>query len=222
MRPIFVAAAVAAALAACSKPPETTEAAAPKTTRPPAAPPITTPAGVYALDPSHTSVTFEVRHIGLTNFTAGFDKMSGELNFDPANPAAMTVSAELTVASLDLPAPPAGFHDELMGPVWFNAAAHPIIRFRSTRVEPTGARTARVTGDLTLRGVTRPIVLEVRYNGGYPKGAVDPAADRIGFSAQAVVKRSEFGMAIGVPAPGSDIGVGDEVKVRIETEFARG
>jgi polyisoprenoid-binding protein YceI len=221
MRPIL-AATLAALLASCSKPPETTEAAAPKAATEAAAPAsITAPAGTYAIDPSHTTVAFEARHVGLTSFMASFDKVSGQLTFDPANPAAMTVSAELAAASLDVPAPPAGFHDDLMGPNWFNAAAHPTIGFRSTKVEPTGERTARVTGDLTLRGVTRPVTLEVRYNGGYPKGALDPTADRIGFSAQGVLKRSEFGMAFGIPAPGSEMGVGDEVKVRIESEFTR-
>ena len=78
--------------------------------------------------------------------------------------------------------------------------------------------TLRVRGDLTLHGVTRPIVLEATFNGGYAGHPMDPNA-RIGFSAQGTLKRSEFGRAQGIPAPGTTMGVSDEVNVVIEAEF---
>lgn len=78
--------------------------------------------------------------------------------------------------------------------------------------------TLRVRGDLTLHGVTRPIVLEATFNGGYAGHPMDPNA-RIGFSAQGTLKRSEFGIAQGIPAPGTTMGVSDEVNVVIEAEF---
>ena len=78
--------------------------------------------------------------------------------------------------------------------------------------------TLRVRGDLTLQGVTRPIVLEATFNGGYAGHPMDPNA-RIGFSAQGTLKRSEFGIAQGIPAPGTTMGVSDEVNVVIEAEF---
>ncbi|HVI33517.1 YceI family protein [Phenylobacterium sp.] len=222
MRPILTACAFAA-LAACSQP-----APAEKTAAAPAAPaaapapePVTAPAGLYTLDKAHSTLTFKVSHLGFSNYTASFDDLDGRLQFDPAKPAAMSVEATIDVRSLDLPAPPAGFREELLGPNWFDAGRHPTITFRSTRVEPTGARTARVTGDLTLHGVTKPVVLEATFNGGYPPNEMDPGGARIGFSARGSFKRSDFGMGYGVPAPGSNMGVGDAVEVGIETEFSR-
>ncbi|HEY8616305.1 YceI family protein [Phenylobacterium sp.] len=207
----LAAMAVAAACAAAAT--GTAQPAAPKAD--------SAPAGVYALDPAHSTVAFRVGHVGLSAFAAGFDKVSGQLTFDPANPRAMRVEATIDVASLDLPAPPAGFHDQLMGEAWFDAKRHPQMTFRSTKVEPTGPRTARVTGDLTLRGVTKPAVLEVTYNNGYAKGQMDPAANRIGFSGRATINRSDYGMSYGVPAPGSNIGVADKVEIALETEWTK-
>jgi polyisoprenoid-binding protein YceI len=220
-RPLAACAAILS-LAACSQPAETPKASAPATTPAASQPaPVTAPAGLYTLDPAHSAVTFEVSHIGMSSYTAGFDKIAGQLQFDPANPTAMSVNATADVASLDLPAPPAGFHQQMMSAAWFDAGRHPQITFRSTRVEPTGARTARVTGDLTLRGVTRPITLEATYNDGYPPNGMDPSGSRIGLSARGVLKRSEFGMSYGIPEPGSKMGVGDEVTFRIEAEFTK-
>ncbi|HXA38435.1 MAG TPA: YceI family protein [Phenylobacterium sp.] len=180
------------------------------------------PAGSYAIDKAHTSVTFRVVHLGFSHYTARFSKIDGKLRFDPAAPATMAVEATIDPTSLELNTPPAGFHDELMGKNWFNAAAFPAIAYRSTKVEVTGPNTARVTGDFTLHGVTKPVVLEVTYNGGYPPNSFDPGGARIGFSAHGVFKRSAFGMGAGVPAPGSTMGVSDEVEVAIETEFSGG
>jgi polyisoprenoid-binding protein YceI len=107
-----------------------------------------------------------------------------------------------------------------MGRGWFEAAKFPKMTFRSTRVERTGANTARVTGTLTLHGVSRPVRLAVTYNGGYPPASFDPGGARIGFSAHGTLRRSAFGIASAIPAPGSNLGVGDEVEVAIETEFS--
>lgn len=85
-------------------------------------------------------------------------------------------------------------------------------------MELTGRNTARVTGDLTLHGVTRPVVLETSFNGGYAPGAIDPMGARIGFSAHGFLRRSDFGMGYGVPAKGTNMGVGDRVEILIETE----
>jgi len=87
-------------------------------------------------------------------------------------------------------------------------------------VQVTGANTAKVTGDFTLHGVTRPVTLDVTYNGGYPPTSFDPGG-RVGFSVHGSIKRSAFGMGYGIPAPGSNLGVGDDVEVMIETEFSQ-
>ncbi|TAJ71897.1 MAG: polyisoprenoid-binding protein [Phenylobacterium sp.] len=226
MRAVLIPIALAT-LAACSPRPAgapKTAAAAPETKAAPAVAkaPREAPAGVYTLDPEHTSVVFRVPHMGLSRYTARFTRVDGQLTFDPANPAAQSVTATIDAGSLatSYPDPAKLDFDAQVEKEFLDAAKHPQITFRSTKVEPTGAETARVTGDLTLHGVTRPVVLEVTYNGGYKGGGMDPNP-RIGFSAHGSFKRSDFGIAFGVPAPGTTFGVGDDVEVIIETEFTK-
>lgn len=176
------------------------------------------PAGEYRLDPSHASLVFRVDHLGFSIYMAEFETFDATLDFDPASPETMRVEASVDVSSLDLPTPPPGFHDELMGPQWFDAGAHPQMTFVSTKIDLTGAESADVTGDLTLKGVTNPVTLKVEYNGGWPGIEQDPNA-RIGFSAYGTLSRSAFGMDFGLPPEGSDMGVGDRVEILIETEF---
>ncbi|MFZ0270145.1 YceI family protein [Caulobacter sp.] len=221
----LLAAAAALTLAACSPP-------AQKKAEAPAAPSAAAtgapadkfvmpdvPAGDYKLDPSHASLSFKVSHLGFSHYTARFADFDAKLRFDPANPSASSVEATIDPRSLTLPSPPAGFKDELTGKDWLDAGQYPTITFRSTKVEVTGANTAKVTGDFTLHGVTKPVVLDATFNGGYAGHPMDPQA-RIGFSAHGVFKRSEFGIGSGVPAPGTTMGVSDEVDVSIEAEFS--
>ena len=214
---------LAVGLAACSQP--VTNTAPPKA---PAAvvaeaPKTTAPAGDYELDHDHTSIDFRVNHIGLSQYTARFADASGRLKFDPANPAAQAIEVTIPVASLktDYKGPPALDFDKEVQTKFVGGAQNPQITFRSTKVDVTGPATARVTGDLTLNGVTRPIVIDARFNGGYAKGEMDPTAARIGFSGKTSFKRSDFGLKDGLPAPGTNMGVFDEVAVDIETEFTR-
>ena len=106
----------------------------------------------------------------------------------------------------------------LRGVEWLNAGLFPQITFRTTKVELTGGASARVSGELSLHGVTQPIVLDATFNGGYAGHPMDPQA-RIGFSAHGSFKRSAFGIAYGIPAPGTTMGVSDKVEVVIEAEF---
>jgi polyisoprenoid-binding protein YceI len=214
-------------LAACSQPAPADKTAGATPAEPAAAPapakPAATqaPAGAYVLDGAHTSLVFRVSHLGLSHYTARFKDVKGELQFNPADPAASSVTATIDPRSLDLPSPPAGFLTELLGPQWLDAAKFPKITFTSTQVEVTGPTTARITGDLSLHGVTRPVTLDATFNGGYQAGAMDPDNARVGFSAKGVLQRAPFGVAYGVPAPGSNMGVSDDVEVMIETEFTR-
>lgn len=218
----------ALAVAACSRPAEQPKGApAPGSAQSPAqapaadatqAGPITAPAGDYTLDKAHASVTFRVDHLAFSHYTAGFDRFDAKLAFDPASPDKSSVTATIDAGSLRLPSPPEGFVDEIKGSDWLDAGRYPQIAFRSTKVEPTGGRNARITGDLTLHGVTRPVTLEAVFNGGYAGNPYDPNA-RVGFSAHGAFNRSEFGVAAGIPAPGSNLGVSDRVEVQIEAEF---
>ena len=176
------------------------------------------PAGAYKLDKAHASLTFRVNHIGFSNYTARFTNFDAQLQLDPANPAASSVTATVDPKSLALPAPPAGFVDELLGAKWLDAVGFPQMTFKSTKVELTGANTARITGDFTMRGVTLPVTLDATFNGGYAGNAYEPAA-RIGFSAHGALQRAAFGVKEGVPPPGSTMGVSDNVDIIIEAEF---
>ncbi|MBI1209996.1 MAG: polyisoprenoid-binding protein [Alphaproteobacteria bacterium] len=181
-----------------------------------APPPV--PAGVYTIDKAHTSLVFKVNHLGFSHYTAQFTTIDARLNFDPNKPEASSITATVDPRSLLLPTPPAGFLNQLLGKDWLNVIVFPQIAFRSTKVERTGKNTARITGELSLHGVKRPILLEATYNGGYAGHPMDPHA-RIGFSAHGSFKRSDFGIAFGIPAPGTTMGVGDGVDVTIETEL---
>lgn len=207
---------LAAVLAACSPPAQ--KAAEPEAAAPAAAVVVDIPAGAYKLDPTHASLTFRVNHLGFSHYTARFTKFDAALTLDPANLAAATVTASVDPNSLELNAPPPGFLAEIKGPQFLDTAKFKEITFRSTKVEPTDANTARITGDFTLHGVTQPVVLEATYNGGWRGMAMDPHA-RIGFSAHGTVKRASHGIGYGVPAPGTTMGVSDDVDVIIEAEF---
>lgn len=182
--------------------------------------PVTTdaPAGTYKLDKAHASLDFRVNHIGFSNYTARFATFDAELQLDPKNPGASSVTATVDPRSLALPAPPKGFLDELLNEKWLGAVQFPQMTFKSTKVEPTGTNTARITGDFTLKGVTLPVTLDATFNGGYAGNQYEPSA-RIGFSAKGVLKRSDFGLKEGVPPPGTNFGVSDNVDIIIEAEF---
>ena len=227
---LAAAALVLIVFAACSRedeaPPELVTITAATATPGAVPPPARTeaPAGSYELDRSHTSLTLRVDHLGLSRYTARFTGLDGRLAFDPARPEASQVTITVDAKSLetDYPDPALDFDAQLTGPEWLDAARYPTIEYRSTRIQRTGADTARITGELTLHGVTRPIVLEARFNGGYAAVPGDPSgASRIGFSAQGTLKRSQYGISYGVPAPGTSLGVGDDIEVMIESEFVR-
>ena len=209
----------ATALAACSQAPSAKKTdAAPAAA--PAAPTSDALPGDYRMDLAHTSVNFRVSHLGFSKWTARFTKMDGTLKFDPANPAAQSVAVTIDATSLqtNYPKPAELDFDAEVETSFLDAARYPTITFRSTKVTPTGPNTADLTGDLTLHGVTRPVTLKATFNGGYKPNAMDPGG-RIGFSAQGAFKRSDFGISYGIPAPGTNLGVGDDVEVIVETEF---
>ena len=177
------------------------------------------PAGDYTLDKPHASLTFSVSHMGFSHYTARFTAFDAHMTLDPAHPEKAQLTATIDPASLELNAPPAGFHDELLGKDWLDVKLTPQWTFKSTRIVRTGPRTAKVTGDFTMHGITKPVTLDVTFNGGYPGLAgMDPHA-RLGFSAHGVLKRSDFGVKFGIPAPGTTLGVSDEVGITLECEF---
>ncbi|MBI1329347.1 MAG: polyisoprenoid-binding protein [Alphaproteobacteria bacterium] len=176
------------------------------------------PAGAYTLDKAHASITFKVNHIGFSNYTAHFSNFDATLKLHPKEPSASKITATVDVRSLVLNTPPTGFLEQVLGREFFEADKFPTMKFVSTRVVMTAPNTADITGNLTLHGVTKPVVLHAVFNGGWAGFEMDPHA-RAGFSASGFIKRSEFGMTNGLPPPGTSMGVGDRVDIAIETEF---
>jgi polyisoprenoid-binding protein YceI len=179
------------------------------------------PAGVYRVDPTHANLLAFVDHLGMSDYLIRFTRFDAELVFNPEHPDSMSVSAQIDVSSLrtGYPREDVDFDATITGPDWLDAGTHPYIIFTSTAVYQTGANTADVTGQLSLLGVEREVVLAVTYNGGYAGMPVYDPQGRIGFSATTTFNRSDFGLVNGLPTPDFNIGVGDPVEVRIELEM---
>jgi polyisoprenoid-binding protein YceI len=186
---------------------------------PSAPPPAPPPAGEYQLDKAHASLVLRASHMGFSTYTTRFSRFDAQLTFDPGNLARSTVVTTIEAASFEMDAAPQMCLDIMKGPQMLDTAKFPQILFKSRNVRMTGARSMEISGTLTLHGVTRPMVLEATYNGGYAgMPNMDPHA-RVGFSAHGAFKRSDFGISFGVPAPGTTVGVGDAVDFSIEAEF---
>jgi polyisoprenoid-binding protein YceI len=194
---------------------------APPATAVPAVAAADVPAGSYTLDKGHASLIFRVNHLGFSNYTARFKRFDAQLQFDPQMPAASTLTATVDVSSLetDYPDPGLDFNAQVQGKEFLDVAQFPQITFRTTKVESAPSGPLKITGDLTMHGVTRPVTLNATFNGGYAGHPMDPHA-RIGFSAQGSLNRSDFGIAYGIPAPGTTMGVSDKVDIIIECEFS--
>ncbi len=171
-----------------------------------------TAAEKFELDRSHTQILFEVNHLGFSTNVGQFKDFDGVIYLDQEDPSASRVEATIQAASLDTAWEARDEH--LRNDDFFDVENHPTITFTSTEVDVTGEKTAKVTGDLTLLGVTKPVTLDVTLNqmGPHPFNKKMTA----GFSATAVIKRSEFGMTTYVP------NLSDDVKLTIHTEAAEG
>ena len=161
------------------------------------------PAGTYHIDRGHTRILFSVSHLGLSDYTALFTEYDATLTFNPDDPAAMTLSVTIDPASVEThyPDPALDFNATVAGPEFLDAAQFDAITFTSTGVTVTEGDMVDVTGDLTLHGVTKPVTLQVTYNGGYGANEFDPGGARIGFSATGQILRSAFGMVTACPDP---------------------
>jgi polyisoprenoid-binding protein YceI len=170
-------------------------------------------AGTYKLDASHGKITFSVKHLGFSTYTSQFHNVSADLTLDPANPSASTLTA--TVPLADVAADSEGLRNHLQTADFFDAAQFPTATFVATKIaiDKDDASEAEVTGDLTLRGVTRPVTLEVKFNMAGPSMG---GAYRVGFDGETTIKRSDFGINYGLGA-----GLGDDVELHIEGEFVK-
>jgi polyisoprenoid-binding protein YceI len=166
-------------------------------------------AATYTLDPGHTQVVFSWNHFGYSNPTAQFGKVEGTLEFDAANPTKSSVKVTIPLASVNSNVEKLNEH--LQGADFFDSAKYPDAVFKSTKVEKGASENQlKVSGELSLHGVTKPVVLDVTVNkvGEHPMRKA-PAA---GFDATATIKRSDFGINKYVPM------VSDDIKLHITSE----
>jgi polyisoprenoid-binding protein YceI len=166
-------------------------------------------AGAYVLDKSHAKLNWAVSHFGFSTYTGEFTSFDANLQLDPARPERSLLTVTIDTASVETNDDKLDEH--LRSAEFFNSAKHPKATFRSTQVKPTGPRTARVTGDLTLNGVTKPVALDVVFNGAGMNAATKNYV--AGFSAETKISRSQFGVATYSPA------IGEEVTLTISGEF---
>ncbi len=168
-------------------------------------------AGTYALDPAHGKVTWSVDHMGFSTYVGQFVNARAELTLDPANPSASRLTATIPLTEVDTNSD--GLDAHLQTADFFDTANHPVATFvsRSVTVDAEDSSEAVVVGDLTLRGVTRPVTMVVEFN----QAGDSMGAYKAGFDGEATIRRSDFGINYGIPV------LGDDVTLHIEGEFIR-
>ena len=162
----------------------------------------------YKIDPTHTATVFSWNHFGFSTPSANFTDIQGAIKVDNAKPSNSSVEVTIPLSSVNTNVP--ALDKEFQEEAWFNAAKYPNITFKSTKVETKDKKHFKITGDLTVKGVTKPVVLDAVLNkqGEHPMAKV-PA---IGFNATTSFNRSAFGIGNYVP------NVGDKITVNITTE----
>ncbi len=167
-------------------------------------------AGTYAADSAHTLVGWKVDHLGFNDYFGQFGNVTGTLVLDPANPSRATVDVTIPISGLATASSALTAHMQRAD--FFDMANHPAARFTSTAVEVTADRVL-IAGNLTIRGVTRPVILGTRFVG----AGANPMSGKetIGFHATTTIRRSDFGMTYGVPM------VSDAVDLTISAAFEK-
>ena len=164
-------------------------------------------AETYTLDASHTAIVWHVNHFGFSTPSGKFMSAEGTVTLDEANPSASSVNVTIKIDGINSGV--AKLDEHLKTADFFDVAQFPTATFVSKKVDVTGKDTAKVEGDLTLRGITKPVVLDVKLN---KIGENMMKLKTAGFTASTTIKRSEFGMSTYVP------NLGDNVKIEIESE----
>ena len=157
--------------------------------------------GTYRVDPNHTQVMFQLSHMGFSNYTGTFSGASGELTLDPKTASASALKVSVPVKSVMTTS--AKLDDELKSAQWLDAGQFPDMTFVSTKVTPEGKGKAKVTGDLTIHGMTKATTLEVTFVG----AGINPLSKKydVGFDAKGDIKRSDFGVKTYVPLIGDTL-----------------
>jgi len=175
-----------------------------------------TTSSTWTLDPAHTLVEFAAKHLMITTVKGRFTGVSGTIHIDETDPTASSVEAVIDAASIDTRTDQRDAH--LKSADFLEVARYPEITFRSTRVERAGDAHYRVTGDLTIHGVTKPVVLDVHDEG----RTKDPwGGERAGFSATTRIDRRDFGLTWSQVVESGGLVVGNEIRITLEVEATR-
>lgn len=169
--------------------------------------------GAYQIDPGHTQVVFAYDHMGFSNNLGIISESTGTLTLDPKNVAASKVSVDVPIANIRTGV--AKLDEHLMKPDFFDSAKFPKATFVSTSVKADGPTGAEITGNLTIKGITKPVTLDAEFYGAGKAPAMMGGKENVGFVATGQVKRSDFGMGYGVPM------VGDAIELKIVAAFQK-
>jgi polyisoprenoid-binding protein YceI len=170
----------------------------------------------WQLDPAHSNAQFSVRHLGISNVQGEFTKLSGTVNLDDQDISKSTVNATIDVNSLDTRVQ--NRDNDLKSDHFFDTAKYPTITFESTKIVSTGEGTAKMTGNLTLHGVTKEVTFDVTG----PTKVIQVMGTRRGASATTKINRQDFGMVFMSNAlPGGDQMIGDTVTITLDIEMLK-
>jgi polyisoprenoid-binding protein YceI len=167
----------------------------------------------WEIDAAHSQATFAVKHMMISTVKGHFNVLSGSLNIDEQNPANSWVEAQVEAASIDTR--DANRDGHLRSPDFFDVEKYPVITFKSTKVEHVEGNEYKVTGDLTIRDVTKPVVFKAEYSG---QGKDPWGGTRAGLTATGKIDRTEFGLAWNSALETGGVLVGNDVKVEIDLE----
>lgn len=171
----------------------------------------------YQIDAAHSNVQFSVRHLMVSNVRGTFSGVTGTVSYDPDKPAETAIDATLDVNTVNTNDEKRDGH--LKSPDFFDTAQFPVMKFKSKKVESTGSDSQKVTGDLTLHGVTKEVTLAVEEISGESK---DPWGNtKIGASVKGKIKRSDFGLSWNAPLETGGVLVGDDVKLEFDLQFLK-
>ena len=165
-------------------------------------------AGTYMVDPGHSQVAFTVNHLGFSTYHGIFGDVTGSMSIDPKAPAKAKVSIDIPIQGIATTS--AKLNEHLLGPDFFDAAKHPTAHFESTSIRASG-KSARISGNLTIKGVTKPVVLDAVFVG----AGTMMGKRTVGFDATTTIKRSDFGVSYGIPL------VPDAVPLQISVAFEK-
>ncbi|OIJ95272.1 YceI family protein [Streptomyces colonosanans] len=172
--------------------------------------------GDYTLDPAHSTIGFVARHAMVTNVKGGFQDFEGTLHLDGTDPSRSTASIDVRMDSIDTGSADRDGH--LKSADFFKTDEHPAMTFRSTKAEALGGDAYRITGDLTILGTTKPLAIDLEFNG----AAKDPFGnERVGFEGKAEILRSEWGLTWNAALETGGVLVSDKIKLVLDISAIR-